>query len=98
MVAALAPADGHVLHTICRKAPEQNPTVLSILRGFRAAGVTVEAITEPSGTSGDVLRDQLKLDACIPRVHGQRQAHPRRQGDLRRVGSTSAILPSSHRI
>jgi hypothetical protein len=46
MVAALAAADGRVLHTICWKAPEQNPTVLSILRSFRAAGVTVEAVME----------------------------------------------------
>jgi hypothetical protein len=34
--------------------------VLSILRGFRAAGV--EAV-EPSGTYGDVLRHQLEKDA-----------------------------------
>ena len=62
MVAALAAADGRVLQTICWKAPEQNPTVLSILWGFRAAGVTVEAVMEPSGTYGDVLRHQLEKD------------------------------------
>ncbi len=63
MVAALASADGRVLHTICWKAPEHPPTVLSILRGVRAAGVTVEAVMEPSGTYGDVLRHQLEQDA-----------------------------------
>ena len=63
MVAALADAGGHVLHTICWKAPEQNLAVLSILRSFRAAGVTVEAVMEPSGTYGDVLRYQLEQDA-----------------------------------
>jgi transposase len=63
MVAAVAAADGHVLQTICWKAPEQNPTVLSILRGFRTAGITVEAVMEPSGTYGDVLRYQLEKDA-----------------------------------
>jgi hypothetical protein len=63
MVAALACADGRVLHTICWKAPEENTTVLSILRSFRAAGVTVEAIMEPSGTYGDVLRHQLEREA-----------------------------------
>jgi hypothetical protein len=63
MVAAVAGADGHVLHTICWKAPEQNPTVLSILRSFRTAGITVEAVMEPSGTYGDVLRHQLEQDA-----------------------------------
>jgi hypothetical protein len=56
MVAALAAADGRVLQTICWKAPEENLTVLSILRSFRAAGVTVEAVMEPSGTYGDALR------------------------------------------
>src|ERR1017187_9247937 len=63
MVAALAAADGRVLHTICWKAPEQNLAVLSILRSFRAAGVTVETVMEPSGTYGDVLRHQLEKGA-----------------------------------
>src|ERR1017187_6901640 len=62
MVAALASADWRVLQTICWTAPEENPTVLSILRGFRAAGVTVEAVMEPSGTYGDVLRHQLEQE------------------------------------
>jgi hypothetical protein len=63
MVAAVAAGDGRVLQTICWKAPDQNSTVLSILRGFRAAGITVEAVMEPSGTYGDVLRHQLEKDA-----------------------------------
>ena len=42
MVAAFAAADGHVLQTICWKAPTENYTVLGILRGFRAAGLEVE--------------------------------------------------------
>jgi len=60
MVAALAAADGRVLHTICWKAPDQNPLVLSILRGFRGADITVEVVMEPSGTYGDVVRHQLE--------------------------------------
>ena len=73
MVAALAAADGRVLHTICWKAPEQNPTVLSILRGFRTAGISVEAVMEPSGTYGDVLRHQLEQDGFpIFMVSGKR--------------------------
>ncbi len=63
MVAVVAAADGRVLHTISWKAPDQNTVVLSILRGFRSAGVTVEAVMEPSGTYGDVLRHQLEQDA-----------------------------------
>jgi hypothetical protein len=63
MVAALAGGDGHVLHTICWKGPDQNPTVLSMLRSFRAAALTVEDVMEPSGTYGDVLRHQLEQDA-----------------------------------
>src|SRR6266540_6708519 len=62
MVAAIAAADGHVLHTICWKPPEQNSTVLAILRSFRAAGINVEAVMERSGTYGDVLRHQLEKD------------------------------------
>ncbi len=63
MVAAFAGADGRVLQTICWNAPGENPIVLSILRGFRAAGVTVETVMEPSGTYGDVLRHQLECEA-----------------------------------
>jgi len=62
MVAAIAAADGRVLQTICWKAPDQNLAVLSILRSFRAAGITVEAVMEPSGTYGDVLCHQLEKD------------------------------------
>ena len=73
MVAGLASANGHVLHTISWKAPEQNPTVLSILRSFRSAGITVEAVMEPSGTYGDVLRHQLEQDGFpIFMVSGKR--------------------------
>jgi len=63
MVAAIAAADGRVLQTICWKAPDQNLAVLSILRSFCAAGVTVETVMEPSGTYGDVLRHQLEKGA-----------------------------------
>jgi hypothetical protein len=66
MVAALAGADGRVMHTICWKAPEENSTVLSILRGFRAAGVAVEAVMEPSGTYGDVRNSALGKSAVRP--------------------------------
>ena len=62
MVAAFAGADGRVLQTICWKAPSENLTVLGLLRGFRAAGVTVEVVMEPSGTYGDVFCHQLKQD------------------------------------
>jgi transposase len=73
MVAALAGADGRVLHTICWKAPEQNPTVLSILLSYRTAGITVEAVMEPSGTYGDVLRHQLEQNGFpIFMVSGKR--------------------------
>jgi transposase len=73
MVAAFTGADGRVLQTICWKAPEENPTVLSILRSFRAAGVTVEAVMEPSGTYGDVLRHQLEREAIpVFMVSGKR--------------------------
>jgi len=63
MVAAIAAADGRVLQTLCWKAPEENLRVLAILRHFRLAGIPVEAVMEPSGTYGDVLRHQLEQDA-----------------------------------
>ena len=73
MVAAIAAADGRVLQTICWKAPEQNSTVLAILRGFRSAGIAVEPVMEPSGTYGDVLRRQLEQDAfAVFMVSGKR--------------------------
>ncbi len=62
MVAALASADGRVLQTVSWKAPDENLRVLDILRGFRAAGIAVESVMEPSGTYGDVLRHQLEQD------------------------------------
>jgi transposase len=63
MVAAVAAADGRVLQTVSWKAPDQNSTVLAILRGFRSGGIPVETVMEPSGTYGDVLRHQLQHDA-----------------------------------
>ena len=73
MVAAIAAASGRVLQTISWKAPEQNHAVLAILAGFRAAGIPVEAVMEPSGTYGDVLRHQLERDAVpVFMVSGKR--------------------------
>jgi transposase len=73
MVAAIAAADGRVLQTISWKAPEQNPNVLAILRHFRSAGIPVEAVMEPSGTYGDVLRHQLEQeDFPVFMVSGKR--------------------------
>jgi hypothetical protein len=47
--------------------------VLGLLAELRAGGYTLEAVMEPSGTYGDVLRYQL-LEAGIPvfRVSGKR--------------------------
>jgi transposase len=73
MVAAIAGADGRVLHTISWKAPEQNVAVLAILRGFRARGIPVEVVMEPSGTYGDVLRFLLENDGfAVFMVSGKR--------------------------
>lgn len=73
MVAAIATADGRVLQTISWKAPEQNPSMLAILRSFRSAGVTVEPVMEPSGTYGDVFRRQLEQDGfTVFMVSGKR--------------------------
>ena len=79
MVAAFAAADGRVLHTICWKAPEQNPTVLAILRDFRLAGIPVEPVMEPSGTYGDVLRHQLEQDAFPVFMVSGKRTHDARE-------------------
>jgi len=74
-VAAVAAADGRVLHIICWKAPEQNPAVLSIPRSFRAASVTVQAVMEPSRTHDSLTSwNQFKglrkarADSCSTKV------------------------------
>jgi len=73
MVAAIATAQGRVLQTISWKAPEQNSTVLDVLRTFRSAGIAVETVMEPSGTYGDVLRRQLEQDGfTVFMVSGKR--------------------------
>jgi len=62
MVAAIAAADRRVLRIISWKAPHQNRAVLDMLCHFRSQGISVEAVMEPSGTYGDVLRLQLERD------------------------------------
>jgi hypothetical protein len=62
MVAAFAASDGRILTTVRWKAPAENATLLSILRQFRAAEMVVEVVMEPSGTYGDVLRQQLQTE------------------------------------
>lgn len=73
MVAAVVAGDGRVLRTVCWKNPLENGLVLALLEGLVAAGLSVEAVMEPSGTYGDVLREQL-LEHGVPvfRVSGKR--------------------------
>ena len=73
MVAAVADERGQPVAFVCWKNPVENPRVLGLLAGLQAAGYTLEAVMEPSGTYGDVLRHQL-LEAGIPvfRVSGKR--------------------------
>jgi transposase len=79
MVAAFAASDGRVLHTICWKAPQENSAVLGILRGYRAAGLTVEVAMEPSGTYGDVLRRQLADDGFAVFMVSGKRTHDARE-------------------
>jgi transposase len=60
MVAAIAAADRRILRILSWKAPDQNRAVLDMLSHFRSQGISVEAVMEPSGTYGDVLRFQLE--------------------------------------
>jgi hypothetical protein len=79
MVAAFAAPDGRVLHTICWKAPNENPAVLAILRGYRAAGLAIEVVMEPSGTYGDVFRHQLKKDDFSAFMVSGKRTHDARE-------------------
>jgi transposase len=79
MVAAFAGADGRVLQTICWKAPAENLLVLGILRGFRAQGVAVEVVMEPSGTYGDVFRYQLVQDGFPVFMVSGKRTHDARE-------------------
>lgn len=65
MVAAIATGSGQVLSTISWKAPMQNAKVIELLKGFKAAGLYVQAVLESTGTYGDVLRFALEA-ADIP--------------------------------
>lgn len=73
MVAALVAPDGRTVRTICWKNPAENGLVLQLLAQLVRAGLVVEAVMEPSGTYGDVLRQQL-LEQGVPvfRVSGKR--------------------------
>ena len=73
MVAAVVGGDGQVVRTVCWKNPVENGLVLALLAGLSAAGLSVEAVMESSGTYGDVLRQQL-LEHGVPvfRVSGKR--------------------------
>jgi transposase len=73
MVAAVVAGDGRVLRTVCWKNPVENGLVLALLEGLSAAGLSVEAVMESSGTYGDVLRQQL-IEHGVPvfRVSGKR--------------------------
>ncbi len=73
MVAAVADGHGQVFDTVDWKAPDQNATVIDLLRRLRDRGFTVEAVMEASGTYGDVLRQMLE-DNGFPvfRVSGKK--------------------------
>jgi transposase len=73
MVAAVADERGQPVAFVSWKNPTENSMVLGLLAELRAGGYTLEAVMEPSGTYGDVLRYQL-LEAGIPvfRVSGKR--------------------------
>ena len=79
MVAAFAAEDGRVLHIVCWKAPAENLIVLDILRGFRAQGVAVEVVMEPSGTYGDVLCHQLVQDGFAVFMVSGKRTHDARE-------------------
>lgn len=77
MVAALwdpqAEREQAVLLTVSWKQPLKLPALRQLLTGLQQAGVTVQAVMEPSGTYGDVLRSQLQqLGIEVYRVSTQR--------------------------
>jgi transposase len=73
MVASFVEADGRMVVTVCWQHPGENQAVLELLRELGAAGVSVEAAMESSGSYGDVLRHQLERQGVpVFRVSGKR--------------------------
>lgn len=73
MVASFVEEDRGVVLTVSWQHPGENGAVLELLRGVRAAGMTVEAAMESSGTYGDILRQQLVREGVpVFRVSGKR--------------------------
>jgi transposase len=65
MVAALATERGEVMRTVAWTHPAETPDLLRKIGVLERAGLQIEAVMEPTGTYGDVLRRQLR-DAGIP--------------------------------
>ena len=62
MVAALAdgvPGPPRVLSTVAWRNPEENGEFIALLEAARGGGLDVQVAMEPSGTYGDVLREQV---------------------------------------
>ncbi len=60
MVAVIADAQGQILQTVKWQQPRQTQAFVAMVQALGAAGRSVEAVMEPTGTYGDPLRDQLQ--------------------------------------
>jgi transposase len=73
MVGALTTASADVLTTIAWQHPAQTPELLRTLEQLRGLGYGVEAVMEPSGNYGDVLRNQLQeVGIVVYQVSGKK--------------------------
>lgn len=73
MVAALTTRSGEVLVTLAWKHVEETPLLLAKLHELRRLRYSIEAVMEPSGSYGDVLRHQLEeAGVLVYRVSGKR--------------------------
>lgn len=75
MVAALATDEGQVVMTVAWKHPTETGLFFGLLESIVAAGKTLQAVMEPSGTYGDALRFQLRERAIAVFRVGSKRTH-----------------------
>lgn len=75
MVAAFATQQAGVVTTVAWTHSRESRAFLRLLETLQAAGKTLHAVMEPSGTYGDALRSQLtELGVAVFRI-GSKRTH-----------------------
>jgi transposase len=75
MVAAFATVETGVVLTVGFRHPDQSQQWLDLLRALQRAGKRVEVVMEPSGSYGDALRHQLRVQGVTVYRVGSKRTH-----------------------